>query len=400
MTSSAHTVSAPDPLISAVSTSKRYLAVDVLRGLTIAFMIMVNNNGDERVAFWAMKHAAWNGFSPTDLVFPTFLFLVGTAIVFSTESRLARGVTRLSLLMHTVRRAVILFLLGLVVNSFPFFRLSTMRYYGVLPRIALCYLVIGTLYLVVRRPQGSAAGQPTVADKVGLLIACLLGYYLIMRFVPVPGFGLPGRDIPLLEHDQNLVAWLDRHVFSAQHLYEGTRDPEGLLSTIPALGTTLMGVLTGLFLRSKSVSDAQKALRLAAAGAGSVMLGGIWNYWFPINKKLWTSSFVLFAGGWSLLLLAACWYLVQLRGWRRGTGFLLVFGTNAITAYVISELIGPGLSHLMVAQHVNVLHWFYEQLAHIIAWPPLASLAYSFLYMLLCWLIVLPLYRKKIFIKI
>jgi predicted acyltransferase len=302
--------------------------------------------------------------------------------------------------MHTVRRAVILFLLGLVVNSFPFFRLSTMRYYGVLPRIALCYLVIGTLYLVVRRPQGSAAGQPTVADKVGLLIACLLGYYLIMRFVPVPGFGLPGRDIPLLEHDQNLVAWLDRHVFSAQHLYEGTRDPEGLLSTIPALGTTLMGVLTGLFLRSKSVSDAQKALRLAAAGAGSVMLGGIWNYWFPINKKLWTSSFVLFAGGWSLLLLAACWYLVQLRGWRRGTGFLLVFGTNAITAYVISELIGPGLSHLMVAPHVNVLHWFYEHLAHVIAWPPLASLAYSFLYMLLCWLIVLPLYRKKIFIKI
>ena len=130
------------------------------------------------------------------------------------------------------------------------------------------------------------------------------------------------------------------------------------------------------------------------------MLGGIWNYWFPVNKKLWTSSFVLFAGGWSLLLLAACWYVVQMRGWRRGTGFLLVFGTNAITAYVISELIGPGVSHLMVAPQVNVLHWCYEHLAHIIAWPPLASLAYSFLYMLLCWLIVLPLYRKKIFIKI
>ena len=246
MTSSAHTVSAPDPLVSSVSTGQRYLAVDVLRGLTIAFMIMVNNNGDERGAFWAMKHAAWNGFSPTDLVFPTFLFLVGAAIVFSTESRLARGVTRLSLFAHTVRRAIILFLLGLVVNSFPFFRLSTMRYYGVLPRIALCYLIIGTLYLVIRKPEGSAAGQPMVADKVGLLIACLLGYYLIMRFVPVPGFGLPGQDIPLLDRDANLVAWLDRHIFSARHLYEGTRDPEGLLSTIPALGTTLNGVLTGL----------------------------------------------------------------------------------------------------------------------------------------------------------
>jgi predicted acyltransferase len=395
MSSATRTVSAPDPLVSPVSSSKRYLAVDVLRGLTLMFMIMVNNNGGEQ-AFGAMKHAAWNGFTPTDLVFPTFLFLVGASIVFSTESRLARGVTRASLFAHTVRRAVIIFLLGLVVNSFPFFRLSTMRFYGVLPRIALCYLVIATLYIFIRRPDGT----PTVADKIGLLVACLLGYYILMRFVPVPGFGMPGHDIPLLDKDGNLTAWLDRQIFSARHLYEGTRDPEGLLSTIPAFGTTLIGLLTGLFLRTSKQSDSRKALSLAIAGLSGVLLGFVWNPWFPINKKLWTSSFVLYAAGWSLLALAIFWFLVQVRGWRRGTGALLVFGTNAITAYVVSELFGPGLSYVMVAPHMNVWLWVYNRIAAVISSPPFAALAYSTFYMLLCWLIVLPLYRKKIFIKI
>jgi predicted acyltransferase len=395
MSSATRTVSAPDPLVSPVSSSKRYLAVDVLRGLTLMFMIMVNNNGGEQ-AFGAMKHAAWNGFTPTDLVFPTFLFLVGASIVFSTESRLARGVTRASLFAHTVRRAVIIFLLGLVVNSFPFFRLSTMRFYGVLPRIALCYLVIATLYIFIRRPDGT----PTVADKIGLLVACLLGYYILMRFVPVPGFGMPGHDIPLLDKDGNLTAWLDRQIFSARHLYEGTRDPEGLLSTIPAFGTTLIGLLTGLFLRTSKQADSRKALSLAIAGLSGVLLGFVWNPWFPINKKLWTSSFVLYAAGWSLLALAIFWFLVQVRGWRRGTGALLVFGTNAITAYVVSELFGPGLSYVMVAPHVNVWLWVYNRIAAVISSPPFAALAYSTFYMLLCWLIVLPLYRKKIFIKI
>ena len=399
MSSATRTVSAPDHLVSSATTSKRYLAVDLLRGLTIAFMILVNNNGDEHVAFWPLKHAAWNGFTPTDLVFPTFLFLVGASIVFSTESRLASGVTRASLFAHTVRRAIIIFLLGLVVNSAPFFRLSTMRYYGVLPRIALCYLIVATLYIFVRRPEGSAAGQPTVADKVGLLIACLAGYYILMRFVPVPGFGLPGRDVPLLDHDANIVAWLDRHIFSARHLYEGTRDPEGLLSTIPALGTTLIGVLAGLFLRSPR-SDSQKALGLTFAGLTSVVLGAIWNPWFPINKKLWTSSFVLFAAGWSLLILAAFWFLVQVRNQKRGTWPLLVFGTNAITAYVISEVMAACLGNVHVAPHMNVLSWTYHQIAKVVTWLPLGSLAYSLFYVLVCWLIVLPLYRKKIFIKI
>jgi len=400
MSSATRTVSAPDPLVSPVSSSKRYLAVDLLRGLTIAFMILVNDNGSDR-AFWALKHAEWNGFTPTDLVFPTFLFLVGASIVFSTESRLARGVTRASLFAHTIRRAIIILLLGFVVNSAPFFHLSSLRYYGVLPRIAVCYFIVASLYIWIRRPAGSAAGQPTVADKVGILVACLLGYYLMMRFVPVPGFGMPGRDVPFLDHDGNLVAWLDRQIFSAKHLYEGTRDPEGLLSTIPALGTTLIGVLTGLFLRSSTRSDSRKALGLAVAGASGVILGLLWNPWFPLNKKLWTSSFVLHAAGWSLLILAAFWFLVQVRGYRRGTWPLLVFGTNAIAAYVLSELMAACLSNVRVGAHSNVLRWTAEHIAALMpSYPALGSLAYSLLYVLVCWLIVLPLYRKKIFIRI
>jgi predicted acyltransferase len=405
MSSATRTVSAPDPLVSPVSPSKRYLAVDLLRGLTIAFMILVNDNGSER-AFWALKHAEWNGFTPTDLVFPTFLFLVGASIVFSTESRLARGVTRAALFAHTMRRAVIILLLGFVVNSAPFFHLSSLRYYGVLPRIAVCYLIIASLYIWIRRPAGSAAGQPTIADKVGILVGCLVGYYLLMRFVPVPGFGMPGRDVPFLDHDGNLVAWLDRQIFSAKHLYEGTRDPEGLLSTIPALGTTLIGVLTGLFLRSstrpeKQRTDSRKALGLAVAGVSGVVLGLLWNPWFPLNKKLWTSSFVLYAAGWSLLILAAFWFLVQVRGYRRGTWPLLVFGTNAIAAYVLSELMAACLGNVRVGAHSNVLRWTAERIAALMpSYPALGSLAYSLLYVLVCWLIVLPLYRKKIFIKI
>ena len=190
------------------------LSLDVLRGLDLAFMILVNNAGNESRAYWPLRHADWNGFTPTDLVFPTFLFLVGISTVFSTQSRLAQGATKQSLFLHTVRRTVIIFLLGLLVNSFPHFNLHTLRFYGVLPRIALCYFIVSCLYLV----------SPGWRDKLALAILALGGYFVLMRYVPVPGYGLPGRDIPFLDRDANLVAWLDRHIFSASHLYEHTRN--------------------------------------------------------------------------------------------------------------------------------------------------------------------------------
>jgi predicted acyltransferase len=374
----------------------RLLSLDVLRGLTIAFMILVNNNGNEAHAYWPLKHAAWNGFTPTDLVFPTFLFLVGISTVYSTAARLAQGTTRRSLFLHVLRRSIILYLLGLVVNSFPFFHLHTMRFYGVLPRIAICYLIVASLYLI-------GPGWRSVA---ALTIAALAGYWVLMRFVPVPGYGVPTHNIPLLDRDANLTAWLDRQIFSASHLYERTRDPEGLLSTIPSLATALLGLLTGIWLRTQRSLKA-KAAGIATAGLSGILLGVLWNFAFPINKKLWTSSYVLFAGGLSLLLFALCLLVVDLRdnspttaGHSRVLKPFLVFGTNAIAAYVFSELLQSALSSIHPEQGINLQQILYRSMLHVIPNQPFASLLYSVAFVAVCWVPVWVLYRRSIFIKI
>jgi len=379
-----------------VAQSGRLLSVDVLRGLTIAFMILVNNNGNEAAAYWPLKHAAWNGFTPTDLVFPTFLFLVGITTVYSTASRLAKGDTKQDLFLHVLRRSIVLYLLGLVVNSFPYFHLHTMRFYGVLPRIAICYLMTATLYLI------SADWR----NKAILVVAALAGYWILMRFGPVPGYGVPGHDIPLLDRDANLAAWLDRQIFSASHLYEHTRDPEGLLSTLPALATSLLGLLTGIWLRTQRTLTA-KGVGIAAAGLSGVLLGGLWNLSFPINKKLWTSSYVLFAGGLSLLLLALCLLIVDLpkKSSNRPdrSRFLtpfLVFGTNAITAYVFSELLQSTFSSIHPRQNLNLQQVIYRFVQHVVPNQAFASLLYSLGFVAVCWLFVSVLYRRRIFIRV
>jgi predicted acyltransferase len=379
-----------------VARPGRLLSLDVLRGLTIGFMILVNNNGNGSAAYAPLKHAAWNGFTPTDLVFPTFLFLVGVSTVFSTDSRLAQGVTTRSIFLHVLRRSVILYLLGLVVNSFPYFHLHTMRFYGVLPRIAICYLIVASLYLI----------SPGWRSKAALAIAALVGYWILMRFVPVPGSGMPGHDVPLLDRDANLTAWIDRQIFSASHLYERTRDPEGLLSTIPSIATTLLGLLTGIWLRTQRTLAA-KARGIAIAGLSCVLLGGLWNLSFPINKKLWTSSFVLFAGGLSLLLLALCILIVDLfrknqhkPQQSRLLAPFFVFGTNAIAAYVLSELLQSTISSIHPSPGVNVQHALYRSIEHIVPNQAFASLLYSLGFVAVCWLLISLLYRRRIFIKI
>lgn len=374
----------------------RWLSLDVLRGLTIGFMILVNNNGDGQRAYWALKHAQWNGFTPTDLVFPTFLFLVGVTTVFSTAARLAKGATKQSILLHALWRAVVLFLLGLLVNSFPLFHLHTLRVYGVLQRISVCYFLITLLYLM----------SSSWKNKAVIAVAALVGYWGVMRFVPVPGYGVPTHEIPLLHPDGNLVAWIDRQIFPASHLYEKTRDPEGLLSTLPAVATALFGMLTGLWLRT-SRSIGEKAKGIVVAGISGVLLGGLWNYAFPINKKLWTSSYVLFAAGWSLLLLAlAIWIVDVLEANRseseRRARFtpLLVLGTNAIAAYVFSELLPGVMSLIHIQPGINLQRWIYYKILETIVNPAMASLIYSLGFVGFCWLAIYPLYRRRIFLKI
>ena len=381
------------------SVSKRLLSLDILRGLTIALMIVVNNG-----CTWAiMRHAEWNGLTAADLVFPTFLFIVGTSIVFAYESRLKRGDSRVSLAWHTLRRAGILFFLGIVINGAPFFHLEHLRIYGVLQRIAICYLIVGLFYLWDQR----------VWTKVAALVCVLVGYWILVQWVPVPGAGLPGRAVPFLDKDQNIVAWVDRQLMPG-HLYEeeplhNTRDPEGLLSDIPALGTALLGLLTGLWLRSQR-STKTKALGLAAGAAACLALGYLWSIWFPLNKKMWTSSFVLAAAGWSLVAFALAYWAADLHGWcRQGWSKKLawpwlVFGSNAIMAYMISELLESCCLQFIEfqdgGQRVNPLQFLHQHVFMLIPDPGCRSLLFAITYTAICFLPVWVLYRKKIFVKI
>ena len=251
-------------------------------------------------------------------------------------ARLARGASRGELARHTVLRAVILILFGIFVNSFPFFHLAHMRFYGVLQRLAICYLVCGLFYLYDDRAW----------TKWAALAGALVGYWVLIRWVPIPGVGMPGRDVPFMDMTQNLTSWIDRHVFP-YHLYlyppdHNVRDPEGLLSDLPAIGTTLMGVLAGIWLRS-SRSVKTRTAGLAAACIASLAVGYLWSLEFPLNKNMWTSSFVLVAGGYSLALLTFAFWAVEQMNWRKGWTYVwIVFGSNAIAAYMFSELV-PGI---------------------------------------------------------
>ncbi|WP_052200590.1 acyltransferase family protein [Terriglobus sp. TAA 43] len=377
--------------------TERLLSVDLLRGLTIAVMILVNNQPGNK-GFFELRHAQWNGFTLTDLVFPTFLFLVGLSVVLSMAARLAKGASRRTLFLHTLRRSAILVLFGLIVNTFPFQHLDSIRFYGVLQRTAICYLIVGTLCLL----------HSGWKDKAVIAIACLISYWFLMRYVPVPGCGIPTHEIPINDPNCNLTSYIDRAIFAPQHLYQRVRDPEGLLSTLPAISTALYGVLAGMWLRTRR-SNACKAAGIAVAGIVLVSSGLLWSIVFPLNKKLWTSSFSLLAGGLSLLLLAASVYIIDAKRWGR-SGLaaneapaiykpLMVFGTNSILAYMVSELLPPIFSQVKSADG-NILRTLHYKLDWLIpghGWP---ELCYGMIAVLVTWLIVLPFYRKRIFLRV
>ena len=377
--------------------TQRLLSVDVLRGLTIALMILVNNQPGEN-AFFELKHAQWNGFTLTDAVFPTFLFLVGLSLVLSTAARLAKGASRTTLFLHTLRRSAILAFFGLIVNTFPFQHLDHIRFYGVLQRTAICYLIVGSLCLLTSGWK----------DKVAIAVACLVGYWLLMRYVTVPGCGVPTHEIPINDPNCNLTAYIDRAIFAPQHLYQRVRDPEGLLSTLPAISTTLYGVLAGMWLRTKQ-HISMKMVGLAVSGIVMQTIAWWWNSYFPMNKKLWTSSFSLFAGSLSVLLLALAIYAIDVKRWGRA-GLaenespwfykpLMVFGTNSILAYMVSELL-PSIFGFIKTADGTILRTYQYKLNWLMpvhGWP---EFFFGLTFVLITWLIVLPLYRKRIFLRV
>jgi predicted acyltransferase len=371
------------------ASAARLASLDFFRGATIAAMILVNNAGDGPSSYWPLRHAEWNGWTPTDLVFPFFLFIVGVAMAFSFNSRLKRGESRRQLLRHVLWRGVILFALGLFLNGFPNqYSLPSWRVYGILQRIAICYVIAAIFALWTNRR--------------GWMIAAFVGlaaYWILMRYVPVPGFGVPTHDVPLLDPDRNLAAWLDRKLL-AGHLYDGTHDPEGVISTIPAIATTLLGLITGDWLRSTRTAKT-KLIGMALFGLAGVGTGELWNRWFPINKNLWTSSFVLFTAGLALLCLASCYWVLDFKHWRGGwTTFFLVFGMNPIGAYVFAELISHSLYRISTANGLSWQDVLYQNLFEPFASPANASLLYAVCYVLGCWVVMWMLYRKRIFLKV
>lgn len=348
----------------------RLLSLDALRGITVAAMVLVNNPGTWRAIYPPLRHTDWHGWTLTDLVFPFFLFIVGTSIPLSVGLRAREGAGR-PLLARVLRRSVVIFALGIVLNGFPWFEWATLRVPGVLQRIALCYLAAALIYLATGwRGQAVAAA--------GLLLA----YWAVMTLVPVPGYGAGD-----LGKAGNLAAYLDRALLGPAHLWQQAKvyDPEGLLSTLPAIATTLLGVLAGHWLASGR-APRTVATGLAVAGAAATALGALWGLWFPINKALWTSSYALFTAGLAALALAACYWLVEVRGFRWWAAPFAVFGVNALALYFLSTLAAKALILIRVGPEATRLQaWLFERGIAPWAAPVNASLAWALLYVVVWW---------------
>ena len=380
----------PEATSPVLPSPSRLKSLDILRGATVAAMILVNTSGDGAHTYPILAHSRWNGCTLADVIFPCFLFMVGLSSTFSISGRLRAGASRNLILGQALLRTAIIFLLGLAINGFPAFHLTTFRFFGVLQRIALCYFAATLLFLWTR--------TRTLAI---LFFSILLGYWILLRWVPVPGMGIPGTTIPFLDPHANLPAWLDRHLLPAAHLYhQGFYDPEGLLSTVPALASTLLGTVTGVWIRRKQ-SQTATARGLLLAGILCTAIGLLWSHWFPFNKRLWTSSFVLWTGGISLLTLCFFFWLVDIR--KSATRLVypaIVFGTNALTAYVFSEFLASALSTFRLNSGLTLQRWLYHPLAAVIPNPSIAALSYAILYVGVCFVPVLILYRKRVFLKV
>lgn len=358
----------------------------MFRGIAIAAMILVNDPGTWRSVYAPLQHADWNGWTPTDLIFPFFLFIVGVAITLSIGARARRGDGRRQLLVKIVRRTLIIFALGILLNGFPYFDWSMLRIPGVLQRIAACYLFACIVVLAM-----DVRGQAVTT------VVLLAGYWAMMKLVP-----LPGHRAGLLRPGHNLAAYLDNAVFH-RHLLHHRWDPEGILSTAPATATTLAGVLTGHWMRANRTPLARLS-GLFIAGTLCLVLGLIMDIWFPINKNLWTSSYVVFTAGMALNFLGLCYWLVDIRQYRRWATPFVIYGTNAILAYMLSTLMAKVMILWRVTQpdgtELALRRYIFENFFLPLASPINASLLYAIAYVLFWLGITAILYRKRIFIKI
>jgi predicted acyltransferase len=356
----------------------RLRSLDVFRGITIAGMVIVNNPGDWGTVYWPLLHAEWHGWTPTDLIFPFFLFIVGAVLpLVSVEGQAWPRV---------VRRTALIIGVGWLLAAFPFFRLATLRIPGVLPRIGLCYLAAATVVRLAG-PEHRALGRATI----GTAAALLLGYWALMTMVPVPG-GRAGD----LSDAGNLGAFIDRALLGG-HLWRRDWDPEGLLSTLPAIATTLLGVRAGLAIRDIA-SPRVLVRRLALWGLAGVAIGLAWHLVFPINKSLWTSSYVLFTAGVASASLAACYAWVDAspsERTRRWSEPFVALGRNALLLFVASGVLAKTLISLKWPDPARPLgSWLYEAAFAPLAPPKAASLLFALTHLVLLWAVLWQLHRR------
>jgi len=368
-----------------ISKTNRLLSVDVFRGLTMAAMILVNNPGSWEYIYPPLEHAHWNGCTPTDLIFPFFLFIVGMAIPFALGKRKLAGADNGKIIVKILRRSAILFALGLLSYLFPYFDFANMRIPGVLQRIAVVYFFASFIFLFFHKK-----GQRNIA------VIILLGYWALMTLMPVPGHG-PAN----LNPDTNLAAWLD-HSLMAGHMWLEKSDPEGLLSTLPSIATAILGILAGTWIKSRR-EEYQKVSGLLISGALLTLAGLAWDMVFPINKSLWTSSYVLYTGGLALTTFGIIYWLVDVKKSRNWTLPFTAYGANCLAVYMASGFVSSAFYTIEIsngASTISMHEYLYGNLFASWLSPINASAAWAFSLILL-WLIpMIILYKKKIYIKI
>ncbi len=336
-----------EPSAAPARGPERLLSLDVFRGMTVAGMLLVNNPGTWSAIFPPLEHAEWHGWTPTDLIFPFFLFIVGITTELSLRARRARGDDESAIVRQIFRRGILIYVFGLLLSWSPFFtwtdipgnpdptvldrivdRVQHLRVLGVLQRIGIAYLFGALLTL-----------RTSLKAQVVILATLLLGYWALMTLVPVPDTGVPGRFV-LDKPDQLLSAWLDRTIIGENHLWIGSKtwDPEGLLSTLPAIGTMMLGTFAGRWIGQRARPLTDRLAAMFAVGALLMVAGLVWNWIFPINKSLWTSSYVLFTAGMGAVSLATCMWIIDVMGVRKWTFPFVVYGMNPMLAFLGSGL--------------------------------------------------------------
>lgn len=361
--------------------SNRLISLDALRGFTIAAMIMVNFPGNEQYVYFTLRHSKWNGLSFTDTIAPVFLFVIGVSIVYAYTKRVSQGVPKGSLYTKIIFRAVKIFAVGMFLNLMPDFDFSNVRWTGTLHRIALVFMFCALLFLHTNWKQ-----------QAGVAAVLLVAYWLALTLIPTPGAGKV-----MLEPGVNIVAWIDSKYLPGK-MWQGTWDPESILSTIPSVVSGITGMLAGRLMISRFTPN-EKVNYLMTAGLFSAVAGYFWGLTFPVNENLWTSSFVLVTSGLGALLLGALYFIIDILGHKKGARPGIIFGANAIAVYVLADVLalffyraefgGLPLNELAVNQMVQ---WGTK--------PELASWLYALFFVAINFVPAYILYRKKIFIKL